>query len=564
MCQLFSEKTVIKEIAKKSIFLKRQFLKYVCWTKQPDWASVLKQNHEIWKTAIEKAQGGKKILIATSVGSHLSATILESLLAVALTLRAAETHILLCDAALPACLACWSDLYPNHKQFDMEGPKRMCGACFAPANRMYTSLGVHVHRYSSFISIKEDQWARETAKNIVFRDIVCYQWKGMAVGEHALAGTLRFFARGNLDGEPFAEQILRRYFYAALLATVASENLLISQRFETAVFHHGIYVPQGLIAEACQKHGVHVVNWNPAYRKQCFIFSHDDTYHHTMTTEPVEEWQTITWNDEKEKRLMDYLKSRWMGTEDWIWFHDKPKFELDEFIQQNNINFSKPTIGMLTSVMWDAVLHYPSKAFPNMLDWVIQTIEYFSKRSDLQLVIRIHPAEVKGTIPSRQKIADEIKNRFAYLPDNIFIIPPESNISTYAVMMQCDSVIIYNTKTGAELSAMGIPVIVAGEAWIRNKGFALDAINPLSYFQLLDRLPLGNKLPRDKLLLAKKYAYHFFFRRMIPLHYFISCRDIPYKIDIVSLKQFMIGESLGLDIICNAILTKDRFSYYIN
>ena len=39
---------------------------------------------------------------------------------------------------------------------------------------------------------------------------------GVAIGEHAYAGALRFFATGSLDEEPGAEPVLRRYLEAAL------------------------------------------------------------------------------------------------------------------------------------------------------------------------------------------------------------------------------------------------------------------------------------------------------------------------------------------------------------
>ncbi len=42
----------------------------------------------------------------------------------------------------------------------------------------------------------------------------------------------------------------------------------------------------------------------------------------------------------------------------------------------------------------------------------------------------------------------------------------------------CSTVLIYGTKTGVELSAQGTPVIVGGEAWIRNKGLTMDASSP--------------------------------------------------------------------------------------
>lgn len=555
---------MIKELAMKSRFLKRQVMKYRSRTKQPEWESLLKKDREYWLESLNKAKGGKKILLATSVGSHLAGTTLESLLAVALTLRGAEVHVLLCDAVLPACLACCSDLYPNHNKFVKKGPGRDCRDCFEPAYEMYASLGMTIHHYGTYITDDEMRWATDVSETVPFREIGRYTYEGMVVGEHAIAGALRFFARGVLDGEPHAESVLRRYFKSALLAMVATKNLLASHPFETAVFHHGIYVPQGLIGEVCRKKGVHVVNWNPAYRKQCFIFSHGDSYHHTMTTEPVENWLGIRWDEEKEKRLMDYLKSRWQGTQDWIWFHEKPRFDLDEITQQTGIDFTKPIVGLLTSVMWDAVLHYPSNAFPNMLEWVKCTIEYFITRPDLQLVIRIHPAEIRGTLPSRQRMADEIKRLFPDLPKNIIVIHPESDVSTYMVMSQCNSVIIYNTKTGVELTAMGIPVIVAGEAWIRNKGFAMDVDGMETYFKILDLLPLQHGMNENDISKAKKYAFHFFFRRMIPLEFMNATNSIPpYAVNIDSLQDLFPGRSRGLDLICDGILKETKFIYFL-
>src|SRR5262245_18244532 len=99
-----------------------------------------------------------------------------------------------------------------------------------------------------------------------------------------------------------------------------------------------------------------------------------------------------------------------------------------------------------------------------MLAWILETIRQLTRRRDLQLLIRIHPAEIRGSIPSRQPILAEIRKAFPQLPANVFVIPPENDSSTYAAMYQCNAVLIYGTKTGVELTSAGIPVVVAGEA----------------------------------------------------------------------------------------------------
>jgi hypothetical protein len=532
-------------------------------TEQPDWASILGPDHAEWDRIVAAARGGQRVLIATSVGSHLAGTSLESVLAAALTLRGAEVDVLLCDSALPACLAADVTWYPDQQQFARHGPSRdLCRGCFDSGATTYRGLGLRVRTYGEHLTASDRELAARIAAQVLPSEIPSYELDGLAVGEHALAGALRFYARATLEGEPEGEAVLRRYFHAALLTCLATRALLHQVPYDVAVFHHGIYVPQGIIGECCRQAGVRVVNWNPAYRKQCFIFSHGDTYHHTLMSEPAESWEHMAWSPELEAGLMEYLESRWYGSQDWIWFHDRPVADLERIGREVGADFSKPCVGLLTNVMWDAQLHYPANAFPNMLEWVVSTIEWFAGRPDLQLIIRVHPAELRGTLVSRQPIAAEIRRRFPSLPPNVFVIGPESQVSTYAVMSQCNAVLIYGTKTGVELASIGIPVIVAGEAWIRNKGITLDAASVAGYFELLERLPLPSAMPEEQIHRARRYAFHFFFRRMIPLEFMLpSKEDVPYRVSLRSVHELAPGRSRGLDVICNGILQNLPFTF---
>ncbi len=556
-------KEKLRELAKKSRILRVLARKYRIHRRQPHWEELLRADRGLWEEALKKAEKGVRVLFPTTIGAYVTGTTLESLLAIALTLRGVRAEVLLCDHLLPACFDCWIGWFKDQRDFAHRGPgKELCSDCFTPSYRMFKTLGIRVHRYSDFISTEDMRETERIASAIPEDEIAGLTIDGLRVGEHALAGTLRFYARGDLGTEPCGETILRRYLAASILTGRVTERLLRREDYRCAIFHHGIYVPQGIMGEVCRKHGVRVVNWNPGYRKNTFIFSHQDTYHHTMMTEPVENWKHMAWNDTLEEELMDYLRSRWQGSRDWIWFHEKPGFDLEEIARQTGIDFSKPSVGLLTSVMWDARLHYPSNAFPSMLDWVFATIEYFRKRPELQLIIRIHPAEIRGTLPSRQRMRDEIARVWPALPENIIVIPPESPVSTYAVMQECDSVIIYNTKTGIELAAMGIPVIVAGEAWVRNKGFALEVADDKQYYTLLDTLPLGRRMTEEKTLLARKYAYHFFFRRMIPLEFMAPTgSNPPFRIELESIRELLPGASKGLDVVCQGILDGGEFIY---
>lgn len=526
----------------------------------PDWSSLIQNSS--WNEMRKNSADGEKVLIATSVGISDAVLTLDSVLAVALTLRGAKVSFLICDKVLPACEAAVFQETDNIESFIKEGPGEMfCSKCYAKAYRFYQQLELPIQKYSDFLNKSDIDELMNMALNFPLDKIHEYRWNEYSVGEHSYAGALRFFAKSDLSNEPYGEIILRKYFAAGLITSLVAERVLSQSEIKSASFHHGIYIPQGMMGDVSRKEGISISNWAVAYRKQRFIFSKGDTYHHTLMNEPVSTWENIQWTDELDNKLMEYLYSRWHGSWDWIKFHDRSVEDLDEVSKTLGIDFSKTCIGMLTNVAWDAQLHYPANAFSNMIEWIIETVEYFKNRNDLQLIIRVHPAELKGIV-SRQTVMGELKKAFTAIPGNVFMIGPESPFSTYAVMQACDSVIIYGTKTGVELSCMGIPIIVAGEAWIRNKGITLDAKNKDEYFSLLERLPLGKRLSPEEIIRAKKYAFHFFFRRMIPLSFMEPTNSFPpFRLSISNINDLLPHKDQGLDVICNGIVSGSEFVY---
>jgi hypothetical protein len=529
----------------------------------PRWQALKGADAPTWASALASADG-PRVLVASSVGAHMAANTLDSTLAVALTLRKARVHGLLCDGVLPACMACEMNWWPDHDHFLKYGPTRtICGPCFRPARRMWFAFGLPIHLLGRHLEATDRDACWRIANSIPESEIDNFTHLGVRVGMHARSATLRYFARGTLEGEPDALPVRRRFLAGALIATMALDKLFRAESFDVCVAHHGLYVPQGMLVDLARKHGTRLVTWNIAYRAGSFIFSHDDTYHFTLMDEPVDNWDELSWNGALAAALDDYMRARATGAKDWISYQDGAGPSIAGLQQKFGIDLSRPTVSAFTNILWDAQVFYRSNAFPSMLDWIAETIRYFGGRENLQLVVRVHPAEVQNPLKSRQTVIAELGRLFPRLPSNVHVIPPDAKVNSYALARHSNAAIIYGTKMGVELSYMGIPTIVAGESWARNKGITLDASSREEYFALLDKLPLAGGLDAETKQRAAKYAFHFFFRRTIPFEFFAVHKGSwpPFQIELSDLTPLQPGRSPGLDIACDGILRGSPFIY---
>ena len=108
---------------------------------------------------------------------------------------------------------------------------------------------------------------------------------------------------------------------------------------------------------------------------------------------------------------------------------------------------------------------------------------------------------------------------------------------------------------------MGKKVVVAGEAWIRNKGFSYDAESKDDYLSILRTINLNEDLDEEKKQNALKYAYHVFFRRMIE----ISSIKINYlkhnkfTTNINNISELLPNSNNQLDLIIDGIINETDF-----
>lgn len=527
--------------------------------------------YQQWRRILRRSAGvlnglapptGPRILLATANGLSNAMLTMESILAMALRLRGAAPTVLLCDKALPACEwnSCGNFTPPPNGFGPALSPRLQLEKCRICTENIEGSHGVLPIERATFrevtqpgdlerVSALVDEIPFERYGECVYRDV--------HVGEHAFASVMRATLRGTLLDNPETRWLFRRYLIAAILVVDFSERLFANTRPNAVVAIHGVYVTHGTICEVARKHGIPVVVYGTPYRKNTIWLSHHDTYHRTLITEPNSMWEDLEWTPRRAEKVEDYLAGKRFGGRDYLAYHAESIDDHQALRKELGLDEHRPVISLFTNVLWDAQLYYRYNAFGNMLEWLYETIRYFARRPDLQLVIRIHPAEARGYMPTNQPLGQDLEREFPSLPENVKVIAAESKLSSYALAELSRAALIYGARMGVEIAALGTPLIVAGETFNRRKGYSYDVETREEYFALLDRI---HDLPPNSpevIERARKYAYHYYFRLMIdfPLFSVESTHAMGgARLNFDDLAALAPGKCPALDHICQGLM----------
>ncbi|NPA93246.1 MAG: hypothetical protein GXO56_06165 [Chloroflexi bacterium] len=188
----------------------------------------------------------------------------------------------------------------------------------------------------------------------------------------------------------------------------------------------------------------------------------------------------------------------------------------------------RPIFLLATNVLGDSLVLGREVFSRSLAEWVRETVRYFARHPEAQLVVRIHPGERLAKGPS---LAEAVHQALPTLPEHIHLIPADATINTYDLMDIASAGLVFTTTVGLEMAMSGLPVVVAGKTHYRDRGFTLDPTSWDAYYQFLDALianPQRFRLSEDQVRMAWKYAYHFFFDypRPFPWHVVYQSEDM--------------------------------------
>lgn len=172
----------------------------------------------------------------------------------------------------------------------------------------------------------------------------------------------------------------------------------------------------------------------------------------------------------------------------------------------------RPVVMLAANVLGDSLTLGRDIFAASMTEWITKTVQYFAKRTDVQLVIRVHPGE--RLVPQAKSMGTVVKEALPEIPSHIHVIGAMDNVNTYDLIEIANVGLAYTTTVGLETAMNGRPVISCGQTHYRGRGITLDPGTWDEYYATLEKvlsdIP-AHQMNEKQIEFAWNYAYRFFF-----------------------------------------------------
>ncbi len=173
---------------------------------------------------------------------------------------------------------------------------------------------------------------------------------------------------------------------------------------------------------------------------------------------------------------------------------------------------NRPVVMLAANVLGDSLTLGRDIFAASMTEWITKTVQYFAKRTDVQMVIRVHPGE--KLVPQAKSMGTVVREALPELPNHIHVIGALDKINTYDLIEIANVGLAYTTTVGLETAMNGRPVISCGQTHYRARGFTLDPNTWDEYYATLEKVLAdipAHQLNEKQTEFAWNYAYRFFF-----------------------------------------------------
>ena len=385
--------------------------------------------------------------------------------------------------------------------FNTYGLKYMCEICVERFQQNSKYISGHYNKLSlrDIIDDSDETYAMEKLNPIeeIQNDLII---DGFDVGESVYSSFISKTKEKNFS-TPADRQILKELAFHTLIIHRAIKRFIIKNNIDKLILFNGRwdYYRAALSAARSQNLEIQVIeNYRTGGYYQVFgnAFPHDSKIHNELIN--------THWNSEPDLALKQKLahefflkKRKGVALIDKSFTSDQTQGHIPSYIDT-----TKKLIVIYNSsdIEFEAVgKEYYNPFFKDQASSILYVAELVSLKKDFQLVIRFHP-NLKGLKRDYLEPIYDLKGKYS----NVFVIPPEDQTDSYALMDQAYKVVTRVSTMGIEASYWGKPVILLGKS--------IYTPGDVTYLpQSVEQFPdlLFNDLEPKPKVNAEKYGYYY-------------------------------------------------------
>ena len=297
-------------------------------------------------------------------------------------------------------------------------------------------------------------------------------------------------------------------------AALAALDWIQTHKPDVVLIPNGLILEMGIVFRVARYLNIPAVTFEFNDQREQIWLAQNTSIMRQDTDYLVRERGSLPMTDEMYQRLADLENAR-RGARVWGKSRRLWQYVSAQGAEQTREALGlddRPVVLLAANVLGDSLTLGRNIFADSMSEWITRTIRFFAKRSDVQLVIRVHPGE--KLVPQAKSMGTVVREALPEIPRHIHLINALDNVNTYDLIEIADLGLAYTTTVGVETAMNGIPVISCGETHYRGRGFTIDPNSWDEYFSTLENvladLP-GHRLSEEQVAKAWNYAYRFFF-----------------------------------------------------
>ena len=383
--------------------------------------------------------------------------------------------MLSCDGFLPICNVKNSMGMKPTRSGDTQNPA--CQSCRKAATSSYSEYGLAAIGIESLLGLPE----RAKIEKIIeenLSDLSGVSYGGVKIGVLAVGDTLRVVRKsGPTEFTAEDREMVKALVFSSLAICLVLEKVAARFSVERIVYFgdYAFFIAAGIRAE---RDGIAVTRITHLYNRDVDrrMISLQQTCANVALLDQIDRWPEYR-DDPIERSAVSAIaegalyRLRGHGgasTHSPNWAKDTTGLE-----QALGLSRSRKTLVAYTSSLDEFVasrgvleaLGRPYGTRPRPFDdqfaWLRALVDWTEQRSDVQLIVRVHPRTGSSRFPTVASEYYRLKSEFAVCPSNVVMVWPDDPVSSYNLAEIADVVLVSWSTIGLECARFGIPVIAA-------------------------------------------------------------------------------------------------------